>query len=101
MRRRLKSALYWYIALDIVQCYQRRNPMFSRPGTLWPTVSSQGYLLKPVNVFSRAVGVAGGIALGYFLLSAAMVAIGFSLPRDWPDIYGKWSDSYTIRRFWG
>lgn len=101
MRRRLKSALYWYILLDIVQCYQRRNPMFARPGTVWPTVSSQGYLAQPVNVFSRAVGVAGGIALGYYLLSATMVVTGFSLPKDWPDIYGKWSDSYTIRRFWG
>ena len=101
MRRRLKGALYWYILLDIVQCYQRRNPLFSRPGTVWPTVSSQGYLLLPVNVFSRAIGVAGGIALGYNLLSATMVTIGFSLPRDWPEIFGKWSDSYTLRRLWG
>ncbi|TFY61677.1 hypothetical protein EVJ58_g4372 [Rhodofomes roseus] len=29
------------------------------------------------------------------------VALGFSLPRDWPEVYGRWSDSYTVRRFWG
>ncbi|KAH9922491.1 membrane bound O-acyl transferase family-domain-containing protein [Fomitopsis serialis] len=100
VRRRLRRAIYWYMLLDIFQNYEQRNPLFSLRGED-VSVSSQGYLLRPVNIFVRVASVAGSIAMQHALLAAAMVAFDLSLPRDWPDIYGRWSDAYTVRRLWG
>lgn len=62
---------------------------------------SQGYLMLPVNIVARFSSLIGMIAMQYSLFAAIFVAAGISLPRDWPEIYGCWSDAYTVRRFWG
>ena len=64
---------------------------------LWP----HGYLILPVNIDVRFVDVIGMIALRYLLLATVSVGAGFSQPRDWPEVYGRWADVYTVRRFWG
>ena len=35
------------------------------------------------------------------ILSLVCVVFGRSSPTLWPDLWGRWSDAYTIRRFWG
>ena len=74
------------------------NPLFSRREMdLW----AQGYLMLPINIIARFSSLVGNIALQYSLLAATFVALGISPPADWPNVYGCWSDSYTVRRFWG
>ncbi|TFY67107.1 hypothetical protein EVJ58_g1852 [Rhodofomes roseus] len=101
VRRRLRRAFYYYMLLDLIQCYEHQHPLFSLRGTGGPSVTSQGYLLRPVDIFARVASVAFELAMQHALFAAAMVTLGLSLPRDWPDIYGRWSDAYTVRRFWG
>ncbi|KZT63295.1 hypothetical protein DAEQUDRAFT_641339, partial [Daedalea quercina L-15889] len=98
VRRKLLSAFRWFLFLDITQSYQRSNPLFSRRDM---DLSSQGYLMLPINTVARFGSLVGMIGMQYALLAALFVALGISLPRDWPEVYGRWSDSYTIRRFWG
>ncbi|THH19422.1 hypothetical protein EW146_g1769 [Bondarzewia mesenterica] len=43
----------------------------------------------------------GTLNAQYYSLSAMSVGLGMSLPRDWPDLFGKWTDAYTLRKFWG
>ena len=62
---------------------------------------SQGYLMLPINIVARFSSLVGMIAMHYSLLAAIFVAVGFSQPCDWPEVYGRWSDAYTVRRFWG
>ena len=64
-------------------------------------LSSQGYLMLPVNIVARFSSLVGMIAMQYSLVAAIFVAAGISQPRDWPEVYGHWSDAYTVRRFWG
>ena len=64
---------------------------------LWP----QGYPMLPFNIDVRFGSVVGQIALHYSLLATVLVVTGLSQPRDWPEIYGRWADVYTVRRFWG
>ncbi len=35
--------------------------------------------------------------------AASLLAVGLGLgrPEDWPDMFGNWSDAYTLRRLWG
>ncbi|KZT63106.1 hypothetical protein DAEQUDRAFT_229749 [Daedalea quercina L-15889] len=98
VRKKLLSAFRWFLFFDIGQSYQRSIPMFSRPDV---DLRSQGCLMLLINIVAHFSGVVGSIAMQYSLLAATLVAFGISLPRDWPDIYGRWSDSYTVRRFWG
>jgi hypothetical protein len=37
----------------------------------------------------------------YHSMAIVAVGAGLSEPRDWPPIYGTWSDAYTVRQFWG
>lgn len=50
--------------------------------------------------FFGAAGYAT-IYVQYTLLSIVCVMSGFSEPKRWPDLFGKWRDAYTIRRIWG
>lgn len=42
-----------------------------------------------------------GMNMAYNILAAVTVSVGLSEPRDWPAIFGYWSDAYTVGRFWG
>ncbi|KAK0463766.1 membrane bound O-acyl transferase family-domain-containing protein, partial [Desarmillaria tabescens] len=42
-----------------------------------------------------------GVRIQYYFISAISVALGLSTAADWPDPYGRWSDAYTVRKFWG
>lgn len=59
------------------------------------------YLMSPVFIVARFSSLVGVIALEHSIGAAVTVALGIWQPRDWPSIYGQWSDSYTVRRFWG
>jgi hypothetical protein len=37
----------------------------------------------------------------YIALGLVSVGTGLSEPNLWPDAFGKWTDAYTVRRFWG
>ena len=41
------------------------------------------------------------INMVYDVLAFVSVAIGYCEPDQWPVTFGRWKDSYTIRRFWG
>ena len=84
--------------MDIVQTYQRTSQLFSRRGMdLWP----QGHLMLPVSIDVRFGSVIGMVTIQYSLFATVLVVTGLSQPRDWPEIYGRWADVYTVRRFWG
>ena len=41
------------------------------------------------------------INMVYDVLAFVSVAVGYCEPDQWPVTFGRWKDSYTIRRFWG
>ena len=43
----------------------------------------------------------GVIHVPFILLSLVALLLRMSRPEDWPDMFGRWSDAYTLRRFWG
>ncbi|KAH9915213.1 uncharacterized protein B0H18DRAFT_1042173 [Fomitopsis serialis] len=94
LRQTLLSAFRCFLFIDLAQVYQRSNPLFSRQDM---DLRSQGLFMLPLNIVARFGSVVAMIAMEYSLLAATCVALGVSSPRHWPDIYGKWSDSYTVR----
>ncbi|KAH8833327.1 membrane bound O-acyl transferase family-domain-containing protein [Flagelloscypha sp. PMI_526] len=42
-----------------------------------------------------------GLISAYNLSSAGAVALFISTPEYWPPLFGKWTDAWSLRRFWG
>jgi len=94
---KLLSALRWYLFLDLAQTYNQ-SPLRSIYDS---AVGPQAYLMRPISIIARFSSLVGLLALENSLAAATSVALSITTPREWPDIYGRWSDAYTVRRFWG
>ncbi|CCM03052.1 uncharacterized protein FIBRA_05171 [Fibroporia radiculosa] len=100
VREQLTRALRWYLLADFAKAYQG-SLLSSSPSADLFSVSSQGHIRRCLNILAISSSMFAFLALEYSLLAALFVALGWSPPRDWPDVYGAWSESFTIRRFWG
>ncbi|CCM06211.1 uncharacterized protein FIBRA_08455 [Fibroporia radiculosa] len=90
VRERLKSAFRWFLLVDLMQLVERTFP---QRGADFASLSLHGCTQRCCTI--------GAIAMQYYLLAAGSVALGWFSPSDWPDVYGRLSDAYTLRRFWG
>jgi hypothetical protein len=77
------------------------NPVFSPTSSCNSPLTCQGYLLGILNVLPFMCAPYAVLNLGYDLTSVFAVAIGISEAKYWPDLFGPFSEAYTIRRFWG
>ena len=94
--------ILWYAFLaDVAGTYCDLNPIYALTGSNMRSLRSQGPILTVVNVVARITISYATINMLYDFLGLFMVGLGFSEPKRWPTPFGKWRDSYTIRRFWG
>jgi hypothetical protein len=96
------SRLGWLITYllinDVVTILVRKSPFFVK-GAL-------PFALQPLewrfwSTLLFAIGTSVHITIPHLVCSIICVGSGFSRPDMWPHLFGKWSDAYTIRRFWG
>lgn len=81
--------------------YLDLNPIFAMTGAQARSLRSQGPLLACCNVVAHVSLTYCTINMSYDAFGLVCVASGLSKPKYWPVPFGKWRDSYTIRRFWG
>ncbi|KAA1478061.1 hypothetical protein DENSPDRAFT_829531 [Dentipellis sp. KUC8613] len=101
IRSRLLWALWYLVLIDIAQTYQHTHPLFHLTGDSMQSVGSEGYLLRCVNIIAFMATPYALLNLQYTVLALCTVVLGTSYPEDWPDMFGKWSECYTVRKFWG
>ncbi|TFY59551.1 hypothetical protein EVG20_g7751 [Dentipellis fragilis] len=101
IRSRLLWALWYLILIDIAQTYQHTHALFHLTGDNMQSVGSEGYLLRCMNIIAFMATPYAMLNLQYTVPALCTVALRTSNPEDWPDMFGKWSDCYTIRKFWG
>ncbi|KAJ3928465.1 MAG: hypothetical protein NXY57DRAFT_1041606 [Lentinula lateritia] len=92
------STILWIFIGDAANLALRRHPGFQLNG---PSISNVGPFMRILNVWIFALPGAATLQLQYKMFSIISTAAGFYRPEDWPELFGKWSDAYTIRRFWG
>ncbi|PCH44176.1 hypothetical protein WOLCODRAFT_26531 [Wolfiporia cocos MD-104 SS10] len=88
VRKRLLNICRLYIILDFLQLYV----LSIRPETL---AQRWFYGLGRLSTMMMMMNAQASI------VSVVAVATGLSKPQDWPAVFGKLSDAYTVRRFWG
>jgi len=90
------NALRYVLAIDAAQLYTRQTRLSSKypsgDGASLATV--QGYFYISARVYWM-------MQLQYTVLSIVYVALGFCEAKDFPPLFGRWRDAYTVRRFWG
>ena len=72
-----------------------------RPTDPPPPTGFNGYLFRSWCLFVWLVMTYAILKMYYVLASIIAVGLGISVPEDWPDMFGNWSDAYTLRRLWG
>lgn len=89
--------------LDIIESFVHSHPHLYTPGVsdahFPPGVV--GYLMRSGCMAVWLMNTYTTIKLSYSVLSFVVVALFLWAPADWPDLFGDWSDAYTVRRLWG
>ena len=87
------------LLLDMLHLWYKRLPVSSGDPswTVWSVPVAQQILLGLSNflrIFLEMTSM-------HSLAAATTVAIGISRPCDWPPMFGRLSDAYSLKRFWG
>ena len=84
--------------IDLTNITITYNPSFRR--TAQP-FAEQTLLWRSWCILQFLAITVPGLSVLYLSLGILSTAFGLSEPSDWPDLLGKFSDAYTVRRFWG
>lgn len=98
--RSLKKIALHLLLIDLAQTYSRLNPLFGLSGEDALSIGAQGILLRPVNVAAYMIPSYSVTNISYWILGIVFVTLHLSEPHQWPDVFGRWSDAYTVRRYW-
>ncbi|KAF9226390.1 hypothetical protein BS17DRAFT_777171 [Gyrodon lividus] len=93
----LLRAVVQYTIFEAALVYSRYNPPFTSSAT----IVAQPYVMRCISVIAFVARTYAGVNCLYFIAAAITVAAGLYEPRSWPDVFGRWRDAYTVRRFWG
>lgn len=101
------AVLFWqYAVLDMVQFVAHHKPVrpvidgvftkieWNVPPDNWVERFTENllswFLIARICLDSR-----------YRMTSIIMVGLGINSPQDWPPLFGRMSDAYTLRKYWG
>ncbi|PIL29222.1 hypothetical protein GSI_09271 [Ganoderma sinense ZZ0214-1] len=91
------------LAVDLAKTFAKLYPFYALRGTPAFPTGLHGYVMDTLCVFARVLNAYGHTRLWHTALAMFCVATGLGNgdPEMWPDLFGRWSDAYTVRRFWG
>lgn len=91
--------LYNILLYDITCIICRANPFFSGDPSLYPT----GYQAAFWRLFGFAFGFMVYLTLHveHKMISLLFVGLGISHIDEWPDMFGSFKHSWTLRGLWG
>ncbi|KAI9056449.1 hypothetical protein FKP32DRAFT_1585712 [Trametes sanguinea] len=103
--RRLQQLLIGLTALDLVGSFIHTHHHLYMPdiAPLHFPSGPLGYLMRSGCTAIWLVMSYLYLKLSYVILSMFAVATGLGNghPEDWPDLFGSWSEAYTVRHLWG
>lgn len=99
VRSKLYRVITVYLLRDIVFFCLHRNPAFNRIDG--ERFGAHGFLWQTWNVLLFWFCVGASLYIAHSVASAIAVAVGLSEPRDWPDFFGPWLRTTSMRQFWG
>ncbi|KAI0364198.1 hypothetical protein BV20DRAFT_956731 [Pilatotrama ljubarskyi] len=103
LRLRLRQSLVGLVTLDLAEAWIHTHHHLYMPDTAHLSASFAENVLRIFSLWVWLFMVYTTLKLSYAVASIAAVAteIGNGDPADWPDMFGTWSDAYTVRNLWG
>ncbi|KIJ96741.1 hypothetical protein K443DRAFT_106785 [Laccaria amethystina LaAM-08-1] len=96
---KISWAVYYYILSDLLQVLLQWNLAVVK-GESYGT-ETVGWLLARTTFIAYLVEINVSLNLPYNVVAAVSVFLGLTEAREWPALFGYWSDGYTVGRFWG
>ncbi|KAJ7132820.1 membrane bound O-acyl transferase family-domain-containing protein [Mycena crocata] len=96
--KRLASLVFCWLLFDLAVWHNGLHPSFSRGGE---SLTAYGWVWRYQCVGGWATSAYIGMAMPNCVLSILSVTLGRSDPEDWPWLFGSFSETWSIRRFWG
>ncbi|THU83559.1 hypothetical protein K435DRAFT_784138 [Dendrothele bispora CBS 962.96] len=98
LRSRFISLALALIGNDIAFILASSDPGFSKHAPAFHKQPVTWRLYATALFFFRT---RSALTVNYLMISLLCVGTGMTEPSSWPDLFGKWGHSYTLRRFWG
>ncbi|KAI0357811.1 hypothetical protein OH77DRAFT_1588133 [Trametes cingulata] len=100
---RLRQVLVCLVTLDLAEAWIHTHHHLYIPDTAYLIPGFEGYFLRIFSAWVWLFMVYTTLKLSYIAVAIVAVAtgIGNGNPEDWPDMFGSWSDAYTVRHLWG
>ena len=99
--RRLRQLLCCYILIDISESFIESNlHLYPIPPNDATTIDKS----EPKRSITVLIFIFTAYSMShapYIILSILTNILHIGHPEDWPDMYGKWRDAYSIRNLWG
>ncbi|OJA19966.1 hypothetical protein AZE42_04222 [Rhizopogon vesiculosus] len=95
---RLMRAAKHYVFFDLGLFYMKHNPVFKSPAAF---ASQTNFVHRFLGCFVYVGTNYCMVNVVHALIVAVVVSCTSAETSSWPNIFGKWEDTYTIRRFWG
>ncbi|KAF8993358.1 membrane bound O-acyl transferase family-domain-containing protein [Cyathus striatus] len=96
VRSRIFMCLRYFAICDAAQTLTWYIPVGD-----WQEHSTRGVGLRLLHTAIYAAAGWAGFAMVYTMAAIVFVGLNVSDVSEWPHAFGKWSDAYTVRRFWG
>ncbi|KZO97793.1 hypothetical protein CALVIDRAFT_562690 [Calocera viscosa TUFC12733] len=85
------------LVMDLAQTLYRNRPACPTGGSIF----QDGLGWQVVYNLAEWINMAGAMLLMHSLAAAVTVPLFIYGPEDWPDMFGRLQDGYTVRKFWG
>ncbi|KAI0718586.1 membrane bound O-acyl transferase family-domain-containing protein [Cerioporus squamosus] len=101
--RRFLQFLWSFALTDLTESHVYPYYHLYVPGPTDPPLPTgfNGFFLRSWNLFVWLAMTYAILKMYYEAASLVAVGLGLGRPEDWPDMFGNWSDAYTLRRLWG
>ncbi|KAF8993367.1 membrane bound O-acyl transferase family-domain-containing protein [Cyathus striatus] len=96
VRSGITKSLWYYAICDVTETAIWYIPLYK-----WREASITAIGFRVIYTLMYAFTGWIGLCLVYTGVATIAVAITLTDPSEWPPLFGKWSDAYTVRRFWG
>jgi hypothetical protein len=87
----------YYMCFDLTQLYMRYDPAFKS----FAAFASPMFARRVLACLTYVLCYYSMIVVVHALVVALAVSCTSAEPSSWPNLFGKWEDAYTIRRYWG
>ncbi|KAI0634095.1 membrane bound O-acyl transferase family-domain-containing protein [Trametes polyzona] len=101
---RLRQIIFSLAMLDLLEAFIHTHHHLYDPAVYdahLPAAGVARYLARAGCMAIWLLMIYSVLKLSYVVVATVSMATFLWEPEDWPEVFGNWSEAYTVRRLWG